>query len=208
VYQGSGGATARSFYGNDDLGVAHPADMLYVTALKQFFPLHDNWSLFWGLSGALGPNSTGRDNRTDVYGTDLYLKYRPITHQSFTIVSLQGEVLYRRRQIPAGLLQDASLYAQLFWRFAQRWGTAARYEYGSPEYDAEGSVPDDRTYTLDPAWTGERHRVSANVTFWPTEFSRLRLQGSEDFPTWRDQPIAAVFLAAELVTGAHGAHTF
>jgi hypothetical protein len=50
--------------------------------------------------------------------------------------------------------------------------------------------------------------VAANVTFWPTEFSRLRLQGSLDLPEWREDPVAAVFLAAELVTGAHGAHTF
>ncbi len=61
---------------------------------------------------------------------------------------------------------------------------------------------------LDPEWVSERHRVAANLTFWPTEFSRIRLQGSVDVPTWQDTPIWAGFLALELVTGAHGAHTF
>lgn len=198
VLQADGEPNARSFYGGNDLGVKEPGDLLYVTALKQFFPLSEDWSLFWGLSGAFGPNSTGRDNRTDVYGTDLYLKFRPITRQSFTIVALTMEALYRRREVPEGLLEDVSGYAQVFWKFAQRWGTAARYEFGSA---ATGDDP------LDPEWNDARHRVSANLTFWPTEFSRLRLQGSRDMRTWTD-PVNAVFLAAELVTGAHGSHAF
>ena len=134
----AGEGTARSFFGADDLGVEDPGDLLYVTALKQFFPVSEDVSLALGFSGAFGPNSTGRDNRTEVYGTDLYLKYRPITRQSFTIVALQTEWLYRRRQVPADVLADISGYAQLFWRFDQRWGTAARYEYGSPAFDSGG----------------------------------------------------------------------
>ena len=47
------------------------------------------------------------------------------------------------RQVPDDTLQDVNGYAQLFWRFAQRWGTAARYEYGTGAYDADGTrVPD------------------------------------------------------------------
>lgn len=202
--EAAGEASNRSFYGGDDLGVEGPADLLYVTAVKQFFPLTDDWSLAWGVSGAFGPNSTGRANRSEVYGSDVYLKYRPITRQSFTVVSLQSEVFYRRRQLPGDVLWDVSSYSQLFWRFAQRWGVAARYEYGSPSFSAEGRGTQD---PLDPEWTDARHRMTANLTHWPTELSRFRLQGSRDMPGWRD-PIYAVFLAAELVTGAHGSHAF
>ena len=201
----AGEGTARSFFGADDLGVQSPADLLYITALKQFFPVTDDWSLLLGNSFAFGPNSTGRDNRTEVYGTDLYLKYRPITRQSTTIVSLQTEWLYRRRQVPSDVLADISGYAQLFWRFDQRWGTAARYEYGSPAFDSGGDVA--ASEPLDPEWTESRHRVSANLTFWPSEFSRFRLQGARDMPGVVDG-IWSVFLAAELVTGAHGSHAF
>jgi hypothetical protein len=204
VHEAAGEATARSFYGADDLGVDGVGDLLYVTALKQFWSLSDDWSLLWGLSSAFGPNSTGRANRTDVYGTDLYLKFRPISYASHTVVTWQSEILYRRRQIPEDLLQDVTLYSQLFWRFAQRWGSAARYEYGSPAVGLDGDRGLD---TLDPDWTESRHRLTANVTHYPTEFSRFRLQVSRDMPGYRD-PIWAVFLAAELVVGAHGAHTF
>jgi hypothetical protein len=201
----AGEATNRSFFGAEDLGVESPLSLLYVAAVKQFHPLSDNWSLSWGISSALGPNSTGRDNRTDVYGTDLYIKYRPITEQSFTVVSLQTEWFYRRRQVPERLLQDINGYAELFWRFQERFATAARYEYGSAVVDADFEVFE--SDPLDPDWTRARHRASANITFFPTEFSKLRLQASRDIPRWRDG-IWAAFLAAEVALGAHGAHTF
>ena len=103
------------------------------------------------------------------------------------------------------MLQDGSGFAALAWRFAIRWAVAGRYEYGSSAVDTGfDSAPD----YLDPEWTERRQRVAANTTFFPTEFSRLRLQGSVDLPGWKDDPIWAAFLAFELVTGAHGAHAF
>jgi hypothetical protein len=193
----AGESTARSFFGGDDLGVEGIDDFRYTAAVKQFFALSDDWSLFWGLSAALGPNSTGRDNRTEIYGTDLYLKYRPISRGSYTIVSLDVEWLLRRRQVPEDVLQDHGLYAYLFWRFARRWAVAARYEYVS-------GVERD---PLDPEWTGPRQRASGNVTFWPTEFSRLRLQYNYDRPSWR-AGYHGVMLGFEFAVGAHGAHKF
>jgi hypothetical protein len=193
----AGESTARSFYGGTDLGVQGLEDLQYTAAAKQFFPLSDNWSLFWGVSAAFGPNPTGMGNRSEVYGTDLYLKYRPITRGSYTIVSLDVEWLLRRRQVPEDVLQDHGLYAYLFWRFARRWAAAARYEVVS------GVEAD----PLDPEWVSARQRASANVTFWPTEFSRLRLQYSYDRPGWRDGYHGFV-LAFEFAVGAHGAHKF
>ena len=199
----AGEGTARSFLGGSDLGVKGPGDLQYTVAVKQFFALGDNWSLAWGLSGAFGPNATERGNRTEIYGTDLYLKYRPITHGSYTVVSLDAEWMFRRRQVarhrlgPDDVLGDHGFYAYLFWRFARRWGIAGRYEYVS-------GVEED---PLDPEWTSLRQRASGNITFWPTEFSRVRLQYDYDRPAWRD-PVHALFLAMEIAVGAHGAHAF
>jgi len=197
--QADGEGTNRSFFGANDLGVHGPFDFLHTVALKQFFALSDNWSLFTGLSFADGPNFD--DLRTEIYGADLYLKYRPISYGSYTIVSLQSEVFFRRRHIPDEVVEDVDLYAYLFWRFAQRWATAARYEFGSAPF--RGVID-----SLDPEWTAARHRVTADVTFWPSEFSRLRLQGSIDAPRWQDTPTYAAFLALEVAVGAHGAHKF
>lgn len=193
-----GSATARSFLGSHDATVESLGDLQLTAAVKQFFPFGSDWSLAWGLSGAFGPNGSYRPNRSEIYGTDLYLKYRPLRDGDPTVVSFTTEAMARRRQVPGGLLKDEGLYSTLFWRFDRRWGTGIRYE-------AVTGVADD---ALDPAWAGLRQRTSANVTFWPTEFSRIRLQASADRPSWKPEPVYGVFLAFETVIGAHGAHAF
>ena len=90
-------------------------------------------------------------------------------------------------------------------QLTKRWALAGRYEYGSPARSEAGDVGLD---PLDPEWTETRRRVASIVTFQPTEFSRLRLQGSLDMPDWLERPIWAGFLTVELVAGAHGAHSF
>ncbi len=194
----TGACCARSFYGDVERSVDSPVDFETMLALKQFFPLSNDWSLAVGLSSALGPNASHSGARTEIVGTDLYLKYRPISFQSFTVVSLQVEALARRRDSIYGVLDDQGGYAQALWRFAQRWAVGARGELVS------GLEQD----VLDPDWTKRRTRISGNVTFFPTEFSRLRLQVSRDRPAWQAQPIHAAFLALEVVAGAHGAHAF
>jgi hypothetical protein len=205
VTDASGGSTARSFLGAGGGGVRSPLDFQFTGAVKQFFPLGDELSLVWGLSAADGPTPTGYRNRADVFGTDVYLKYRPLAGGSSTIVAFQGELFYRRRQVPEDVLSDLSGYGQLLWRFSQRWAAAGRYEFGTPARTLDGALAND---ALDPDWTANRQRVSANVTFWPTEFSRLRLQAATDLVGWREQPDTSVFLALEVVMGAHGAHAF
>jgi hypothetical protein len=198
-----GESTARSFFGANDLGVDGPGDLLYVGAVKQFFPFGSDWSLLFGLSGAFGPNSTGRDNRTEVYAADFYLKYRPLARDRAGWIALQSEWFYRRRQVPEDVLWDVTGYAQGVYRFLERWSAAVRYEFGSP---ARGGHSETVVDPLDPEWVDSRTRISANVTHYPTEFSRFRLQGSRD--AGFETPVWALFCAAELVIGAHGAHPF
>jgi hypothetical protein len=201
----TGADNARSFLGMNERQVRDLADFEYVTAIKQFFALSDDWSLSWGLSGAFGPNGQSLGSHTEVYGTDVYLKWRPITYQSYQTVALHSEWMFRHRVELGATLQDVDGFAALLWRFAMRWTVAARYEYGSPAYDSEWHETQD---SLDPKWTEGRQRIAAATTFFPSEFSRLRLQGSVDLPDWRPQPIWAVFLAFEVAIGAHGAHPF
>jgi len=193
-----GNCCARSFYGDNNQGVEGPQDLETMVALKQFFPLSDDWSLAPGVSMALGPNPSSPKAESIVLGGDIYLKYRPISRESSTIVSLQVEALTRRRDGANGVLKDSGLYAQLLWRFAQRWAAAARYDFVS------GTADD----PVDPDWTSNRDRYSADVTFFPTEFSRIRLQGSRDNPAYHSKVIYAGFLALEVAVGAHGAHAF
>jgi hypothetical protein len=194
----SGECCARSFYGGSGLGIERLQDVLLTTAVKQFFPLDDDWSLLWGLSGQLGPNATGNNNRTDIYGSDLLLRYRPVAAQGRTSVSLQAEVMLRVREVPGVRLEDWGGYAQLVWEIDREWAAGARVDF----VRAVAGDP------LDPEQVGDRHRTSAQITFYPSLFSRLRLQGNADVPAWRTEPIFAVILNLELVVGAHGAHSY
>lgn len=196
--EATGGETARSFYGDDDGGVGGLGDLLYTLALKQFFPLSDDWSLLVGLSAQLGPSSAAPDARTVIYGGDLMLRWRPLAYAGRTSVDLTVEGLGRHREVAEGTLDDWGLYAQLVWALDAEWELGARFETTS------GVAGD----PLDPEQTGARHRTALEVAFYPSHFSRVRLQGALDQPSWRDEPIGMVTLALELLAGAHGAHGY
>lgn len=203
VTEASGEETARSFLGDDERAPEDIEDLLAVAAIEQFFPLSSDWSLAFGLSGAFGPSSTGAGNRTEVYGADLYLKYRPITERSPLELTLTGEWLYRRRRIPGDVLDDANAFLELVLRFERRYGVGVRYELGSPSYGRDGEVATD---PLDPEWRRTRSRIAAAMSYAPSEYSRFRVQGSRDSAF--GEPVWAGFLTAEVAIGAHRAHAF
>lgn len=196
-----GEATARSFSG---VGVRSPLDLQTTVAVEQYHALGADVGVSWGLSWASGPNATGRHNRSEVYGADLFVKYRRPAGGGAEL-GLETEWLYRRRQVPEDVLSDLNGFTQVSWRLSRRWGLAARHELGTAAWDLSGVAVVD---PLDPEWTGTRQRWSTAVTFWPTEFSRIRLQGASDLAPWEDAPVFAAFLALEFAVGAHGAHTY
>ena len=194
----AGEANARSFMGGQDLGVSTPADFLYTLGVRQFFDVADDVGLAWGMTAQLGPNSTGNGNRSELYGTDLYLRWRPADSASRMALSWTVEAMMRRRQVPGDLRTDFGGYTQLVWNINPAWEVGARYGFVS------GSPGDD----LIPEATDDRHRVSAQVTLRPSHFSRIRLQGSWDRPLYMPEPIFAGMLAFEFLIGAHGAHNY
>ena len=57
-----------------------------------------------------------------------------------------------------------------------------------------------------------RSRISGDITWYPTEFSKIRLQYNHDFLQADDffaqSEADSVFLQFEFILGAHGAHKF
>lgn len=193
-----GACCSRSFWGGDALPVRSPVDLQQNGRLTQFFPLTRALSAYWGVSAAFGPNPTGYGNRTAVYGSDLYVRYRPPGDTRRRSLSWLTEAIARRRQIPGDVLADWGILSQLVWRYGLRWELGGRIEHGT----AADSDP------LDPDQHGDRQRATLAWTFYPSHFSRLRLQGSYDRPSWRSEPVVAAFLALEVLIGAHGSHDF
>ncbi len=217
VLDGAGG-TAFSFrnLGEDDSvhGRAttdrplHGAgDLLYVPRLATAFDLTEQQTLLAGVSAAFGPNDTGASRRTEIYGADLYWKYRPARAQGgFPFVSWQTEVLAQNFDagadadagLPAETLRDWGVYSQVLWGFQRRWVAGLRGEYangGNGAYDA---------YDV---YRGERVRVSPNLTFYPSDFSKIRLQYNYDDGE-RFGTEHSVWMQLEILLGAHGAHQF
>jgi len=193
-----GECCARSYFGGSQLKIEGPADFVYTVGVKQFFDIDLDWGLVWNVNAQFGPNASGNGNRTEIYGTDLYLRYRPVANTDQLSLSITAEFMLRARQLPGRSLVDYNVHSQAVLRIDRQWEIGARYEYLL-------GLEDD---PLDPGESGDRHRVSIQGTFYPSHFSRLRLQGTYDDADWQREVSWGAIFAVEFLIGAHGAHHY
>src|SRR5690554_692253 len=201
----SGGATGRSFVPQSS-DIESFGDLTVSARVEEFVELSSNWDFLLGLSYANGRNKSGRDNRSEIYGADTYLKWRPRSEGGQSEVGWQTEFMLRRRQLPGEVLQDFGIASWVQWTINRRWATAIRGEYVS-------TVDSDTPDPLDAEWSEDRQRAAAQISFSPSHFSRLRLQYGLDHMPYRDAStqdrwVQMVLLQAEFSIGAHGAHTY
>jgi hypothetical protein len=189
-------ATALTF------GTDGRLDMLYVGRVETFVPFNDEWSLHLGGSGALGPSGQGTTQKAEVWGGDLYLRYKPAAGEGFFEVKWQSEAMLRRRQLPGTLLQDWGCYSELAIRLAERWYVAVRGDF----VDGEAVVGHDLT---GPGKNRRELKGSASLYVAPSDFSVVRLQYALDNPYWLgEKQVHAIFLQLGFSLGPHGAHPF
>ena len=178
-------------------------DFLYVPRYAFSVDLTDNQTLLAGTSAAFGPNGTGDDGRTKVYGVDIFWKWKsPRAIQGFPFVKVQAEGMKRRyRADPASgveIFNDRGAYGQVVWGFRRGWTAGARY--GNSGGD-EGSLPPE------PTGLEDRWRATLAMTWYPTEFSKLRLQYNYDDRSFFEDA-KSIWLQFEFILGAHAAHKF
>ncbi len=182
-----------------------PRDLLSLGRIKTGFDLSETVSLVAGASALSGPNGTGTNSATRIQGVDLFVKWKPLqADRGFPFVTLQAEAMQRRYEagegggttpLPNEVFRSDGSYIQSLYGFKRRWVAGVRYEQANA------------THPLRPG-TGERERVSSNLTFYPSEFSKIRFQYNHDRSDEREKPIQAIFVQYEFLIGAHGAHTF
>lgn len=190
-----------------DRGLRGLGDLLYVPRIATSFDLTDAQTLLLGASAAFGPNETGEGTHTQVYGLDAYWKWKsPHAHAGFPFVSLQAEALFTRFEagadplagLPAETLREWGGYSQVLWGFRPQWVAGLRGEYVTGN---RGAFDDTDVFR------GDRTRVSPNLTFYPSEYSKLRLQYNYDHGQhFGDEH--AIWLQLEFLLGAHAAHKF
>lgn len=202
------------FYGRQttDRELRGLEDFVWIPRWENSVDLSPTQVVLAGVSGAFGSNETGATSRTQIYGGDLLYKWKSANAEGgFPFVKWQTEFMYRRYEAGRGENQsfpvaetfhDWGLYSQVLWGFKKGWVAGIRGDY----YDAQ-----DSRYT-DDLDRQSRSRISANITWYPTEFSKIRLQYNHDFldETFflAGRDVDSVFLQFEFILGAHGAHKF
>jgi hypothetical protein len=194
----------------NDRGVTHGSDLLIAPRITSSFDITDNQTIVLGASGAFGPNNSGPSARTQIYGVDGYWKWKPAAAQAgFPFLSLQSEAMWRRYDaalrpaeddpgfaLPAEVLKDQGAYAQVLWGIKPRIIAGLRGDWVGGSSSAFNS-------TL----RGSRFRASPNLTWYPTEFSKFRVQYNFD-----DRKALgtdhSLWFQFEFLLGAHAAHKF
>lgn len=225
--QNSHGGTAFSFR-NDHEGdvffgrpnsqgrVRDIGDMLFSGRYAASFDLTDAQTIVAGASGVIGPNGTGDDVDTEVFGVDLFWKWKPPTqHAGFPFVSWQTEGIARRFEaatfggdstipaLPRETIYDYGAYSQVAYGFKKGWVAGFRGDYvasqGRARYEEILGERD-----LDRA---SRWRLSPDITYYPSEFSKIRLQYNFDHRNGIGDD-HSIWLQAEFLLGTHAAHKF
>jgi hypothetical protein len=124
-----------------------------------------------------------------------------------------GEVVNAATGLPAVLrretVTDWGFYSQVLYGFHKGWVAGIRGDFVTSERAHYERLP----LTLDGARLGrdplreERWRLSPNLTWYPTEFSKLRLQYNYDHRRQLGED-HSIWLQFEFLLGAHGAHKF
>ena len=211
----SPGQTVRG-YTVIDRPVEKIGDLIYMPRAVTSFDLTDEVTAALGTSALFGPNASGPNNRTTVYGGDLYVKWKPADHlYGFPFLAWQTEYLHRNYDagpdnvngIAASRLKDFGFYTQLLYGFTYRWVAGFRVDYANSS--GGGDAAPFLMTLAQRDLVGERWRFSPNMTFYPSEFSKFRLQYNADFADSRGrEAVHGVFLQMELNIGEHGAHAF
>lgn len=216
----SAGGTTSSFRSEEspeihggvavDRPVRALGDMLVVPRVASSFELSDTQTLLVGASAAFGPNNSGPSAATRIYGVDGYYKWKPASAQAgFPFVSFQSEAMLRRYGaaeraaadgsplvLPEETLRDHGAYAQVLYGIRPRIVAGLRGEFANGDAAA-----------FDAPLRADRSRISPNFTWYPTEFSKIRLQYNYD----DRQGIGSdhsLWMQFEFLLGAHASHKF
>jgi TolA-binding protein len=187
-------------------------DFVWIPRFENSFNLSDTQTVLAGVSGAFGSNETGANSRTQIYGADLLYKWKSSHAEGgFPFVKWQTEFMYRRFQAGHGAddsfpvaetFHDWGLYSQVLWGFKKGLVAGIRGDYVHMQ---DSMFTDD--LDRQPRW-----RLSADLTWYPTEFSKIRLQYNQDFLeenfSLSAREVESVFLQWEFILGSHGAHKF
>ena len=186
-------------------------DMVYTGRVQSGLDVDDENTTLFGLSAAFGPNASGRDTDTQIFGGDVAWQWRPLdAHKGFPFIKAQIEAIWRRfdfdtfeeehegetETVRGRTLDDWGFYAQVVYGFKEGWTAGVRWDRVDSDLDHEEPGLDDRD------------RVSGALTHYFSEFSKVRLQVNWDDADSLDDDVWSFWLQFEFDLGAHAGHKF
>jgi outer membrane murein-binding lipoprotein Lpp len=192
-------------------------DFVYLTRWNNSIDLTDEITGILGVSSLYGPNATGDDAETWIYGLDMKWRWNPTGNfRGWPFFTWQTEVMQRDFHadrfigeaedgdiitLPSRTFKDWGFYTQLLYGFRYGWEAGLRYEYaGGSGHSINGRQND--------GFRDDRHRFSPLLAWRPSEFSRIRLQYNFDHASHLRGNAHSVWLGLEWLYGAHAAHNF
>ncbi|HBI23719.1 MAG TPA: hypothetical protein DDX84_05875 [Nitrospiraceae bacterium] len=193
-------------------------DLVNLVRIDNSVDLSEDVTAKIGFSGLYGPNATGANGETIIYGADLVLKWRSAEQiRGWPFLILESEIMKRDYKAAAYFddsdpfnvmniqeetLKDWGFYTQILYGFTAGWAAGLRYEYATGSGESIGGRNND-------SFRDDRSRFSPLLTWMPTEFSRFRIQYNYDRSEYlNDKEAHSVWLGIEFMYGAHPAHSF
>jgi hypothetical protein len=187
VLSAARGDSMRSWYGDAEVPVDSILKMAGHFYIKNSAKV-GKLALYFGLDAILGPNASGRDNATNLFGASVGVTLNPNNVDSGFRMDFESECLLRRRQIPGGVLQDLGGWAWIALHFLPTFTVAVRHELTQ-------GVKDDPLDPLDDSW---RQRTTLSLGYRVLPHTRLRLHGQMDQGGPLDDPAYAAVLHLEV----------
>ncbi len=186
-------ATAQVFRG-DSAGVfaaTNRSDLSVVGRLRGYHDLTESTNVDMGVSYARGHNELGSAYRTELFGTDMTFRWKPLRRAIYHNFLARSELIWSRREQPDSIQRAFGFYTAADYRLTRRWTIGGRY-------DRSGRA--DNALLTDSGF-------SPVITYWPSEFSQVR--GQYRFAHYPDGRTGNdLFFQLLFVLGAHGAHPF
>ena len=166
-------------------------DVSIVERLRAYHDLTESTNLDLGFSYARGHNELGSAFRTQLYGADSTLRWKPLRRSIYHSFLFRNEFIWSRREQVPSVQTAFGFYNSGEYRLNRRWTVGGRYDRSGR---ATGAKQTDSGF-------------SGLLTYWPSEFSQIR--GQYRFTQDPMGRTGNEFLFQFLFSmGAHGAHPF
>jgi hypothetical protein len=186
-------ATGQVFRGDSaDVFQSHQkSDLSYVGRLRGYKDLTESTNLDLGFSYARGHNDQGTDFITQIFQSDVTLRWKPLRRAIYHNFLWRSEFFWSERQQLPSPQRAFGFYTAADYRINRRWTVGGRFD--RTDHARDDNLTD--------------NGFSAVLTYWPSEFSQIRTQYQfTRFANGQDSNQLKVQLLFSL--GAHGAHPF